>query len=359
MKINNIDEVIKNNNYPPVLLIFGEEEYLIEESVNKIKSELQKKDSTSFDLELLNGEKTTFKEIVEKCLTFPFVSERRTVIVNNFELLPELTKTKKERINLPFKNYLENPQSSTFLLIISRDLSLSSSAISKSNQKSVKNQKRQPSLIFPYDLIFEKHQWVEFKKFKDNDYINWITNKLESQKKKVSQNAAQILFSSFNPNLREIDGELDKLLLYSKNKDYITEDDIAQLIGQSKKYNVFELQKAVGKRNLNLSIEILTNLLANERQEMLILTVLTRYFVVLWKLYDLNLSNTTNAEMAAKVGVNPYFLREYLEALKKYRIKEVEKAIVILNEIDEKLKSTSIDTLYLLQSLLFRIMEDS
>ncbi len=354
--INTIDELLSKDNYPPVLLIFGEEEYLIEDSVQKIKSKFQADDSTSFDLEVLNGEKTTYREIVEKCLTFPFVSKTRTVIVNNFDLLPELSKSKKEKINITFKNYLENPQNSTFLVLISKDDSLNNLSISKNSQKSTKKGKAQSSLKFPYDLIFSEHHWIEFKKFKDIDYINWINRKVETQKKKISPVAAQIFFTSLNPSLRDLDNELDKLILFSKDKNILTEEDITLLIGQSRKYNVFELQKAIGNRDLNLSLDILTNLLANERQEMLIMTVIAKYFITLWKLFDLAHSNLSNSEIASKAGINPYFLREYLNALKQYEIHEIEKAIIILNEIDEKLKSTSINSLYLMQSLIIRIL---
>ncbi len=354
--INKIDELIKNEKYPPVLLIYGEEEFLIEDSVQKIKKKFQNNDIDSFDLEILNGEKTSYKEIVEKCLTFPFISKIRTVIVNNFDLLPELTKSKKVRVNVPFKNYLENPQHSTFLVLISRDNTLNL-VTNSTNQKKSKKGNTQSSTKFPYDLILEKHQCIVFKKFKDNDFINWIHKKIESQNKKISPVAAQIFFTSLNPSLRDIENELDKLLLFNREKSVLDEDDITKIIGQSRKFNVFELQKAIGNKELNLSLEILTNLLANERQEMLIITIIAKYFIVLWKLYDLTHSNLPNSEIAAKTGINPYFLKEYQNALKKYTIKEIEKAITILNEVDEKLKSTSINSLYLMQTLLIRIME--
>ncbi|MCX7736012.1 MAG: DNA polymerase III subunit delta [Candidatus Kapabacteria bacterium] len=355
--INIIDELIKNEKYPPVLLVFGEEEFLIEETLNRIKTKFQINDENSFDFEVLDGEKTSYKEIVEKCLTFPFVSKTRTVVVNNFESLTEISKSKKEKINIPFKNYLENPQNSTFLVLISKDSSINNKSSAKNSQKAPKKGKSQSTLKFPYDLIFERHKTIEFKKFKDNDYISWIQKKVEANNKKISPVAAQIFFTSLNPNLRDIDNELDKLLLFEKNKNIIDEEDITQLIGQSRKFNVFELQKAIGNRDINLSLEILTNLLKNERQEMLIMTIIAKYFITLWKLYDLKHSNLTSAEIGAMVGVNPYFIKEYQNALNKYQIEEIERAIVLFNEIDEKLKSTSIDSLYLMQSLLIRIME--
>lgn len=355
--LNKIDELIKNEKYPPVLLIFGEEEFLIENSVQKIKSKFQANDTTSFDFEILNGEKTSYKEIVEKCLTFPFVSETRTVIVNNFDLLPELSKSKKEHINIPFKNYLENPQNSTFLVLVSNDISLNNLGSGKSNQKTSKKGKNQSSLKFPYDLILSRHQWIEFKKFKDNDYINWINQKVESHNKKISPVAAQILLTSLNPSLRDFDNELDKIILFSKDKNVITEENITLLIGQSRKFNVFELQKALGNRDLYLSLEILTNLLANERQEMLIMTIMAKYFITLWKLYDLIHADKTNSEITAKTGINPYFLKEYINALNKYKIEEIEKAIILLNDVDKKLKSTSVNSLYLMQSLIVNIIE--
>jgi DNA polymerase III delta subunit len=98
-------------------------------------------------------------------------------------------------------------------------------------------------------------------------------------------------------------------------------------------------------------------MLANESQEMLILTMVARYFIILWKMLELAGRNKSNADIAREVGVSPFFVQEYFQALGKYKPAEIERAITLLTTTDELLKSTSQNSTAVIQKMVMDIIE--
>jgi len=191
---------------------------------------------------------------------------------------------------------------------------------------------------------------------REYSYPKWALSEFKKAGREIEPGVVELLLAHTNLNLREIYQEIQKVLLYTKNKDMVGTDDIASSLGTSRIYNVFELQKAVGARNLARSIEIMQKMLENEKQEVLIVTILSRFFVALWKLDEVIQKNNNQFVIASTVGINPYFVNEYSDSLRRYNPKEVEKAINLLTVIDEKLKSSQTSPKYLLEEFFVQMM---
>src|SRR5690606_16133110 len=107
-------------------------------------------------------------------------------------------------------------------------------------------------------------------------------------------------------------------------------------------YNVFELQKAVGQGEHARALAIGEALLAqasNRRSEAIgIVAVLAAYFTRLWKLSACLAQRLPEAEMARHIGVSPFFLREYLTALRRFHPRDLLGAFETLLAADDELK---------------------
>jgi DNA polymerase-3 subunit delta len=110
----------------------------------------------------------------------------------------------------------------------------------------------------------------------------------------------------------EINNELQKLQIILP-KGRITPKDIEENIGFSKDFNVFELRKAIGERN-QLKPTPLPKISRTIRKKILWWLLLGFFFIQLLKYHGLKDRNPKN--VAAVIGVNPYFLKEYDVALK-------------------------------------------
>src|ERR1700754_3212549 len=324
--IESIDNIITTRSFPPVLLMFGEEEFLLDEAYNRLVEAAVDKETGAFNIDVLEGSDCTPESIVEMASAFPMMAERRVVAIKHFEKLSAGRGGKTEKSS-PLAKYIASPSPTTMLVLVASvsDLNGLTSALTNPRQKA-KGEKKLKSAKFPYNILLNKSAWIEFPKLYDRDIPSWVARRFKRYGREITPDACELLTAQAGTSLRDLHNEIEKILIYVRDKPKITRDDIVHLIGASKTYNIFELQKAVGLKNLSRSIEIMQRMLAVERQELLIITMLTRYFTILWKLAEARHLSRDTSELGKTVGVSPFFLSEYLAALDKYHVHQVERA---------------------------------
>lgn len=355
--LDNIKLLEKSDKLPPILLLFGEEEFLLDEALSYIQKTIVPKISQDYDIDVVKSDETTLNKVVDICRSYPFMSEKRTVIIKNFDKYFSGKTSKKTIEKTALYKYINNPPDTTFLVLTATYDSINGLTKFMSTNKD-KAAKTMQSAKYPFDMILSKHEWIEYPKVWDNTFPAWIKNRLKAKGKTINDRAIEILISHTNPTLRDISNELEKLLIYVMDRVEINEDDAISVVGTSRQFNVFELQKAVGKRNLFDSINILKNMLDVDRCEMLVLTILTKYFISLMKLLEEPpFNDQTKYAVASKIGVSPFFLNEYVQSKNLYGYKRIDRAFLHLIEADEALKTGSTDSFFILQRMLIKIME--
>ncbi len=112
----------------------------------------------------------------------------------------------------------------------------------------------------------------------------------------------------------------------------ITEDDIENYIGVSKEFNVFELQTAIAQKDLAKAIRIIRYFEANPKAGpiQMILPALYNFFSKVFMIFSV--PNPDEKSVATALGVNPYFVRDYLGAARKYDYSGVEKILLLLHQ---------------------------
>ncbi len=355
--IESIDNLISTGAFPPVLLMFGEEEFLLEEAYNRLIDTAVDKETGAFNFDVLEGSDTAPETIVEMASAFPMMADRRVVAVKHFEKLTAGRSSSKAEQSSPLAKYFTAPAPTTLLILLAAvpDLNGITSALGNTKQKA-KGEKKLKGAKFPYNILLGKCAWIEFPKLYDRDIASWVAKRFKRYGREITPDACELLTAQAGTSLRDLHNEIEKILIYVQNKQKITRDDIMYLIGASKTYNIFELQKAVGLKNLSRSIEIMQRMLAVERQELLIVTMLTRYFTILWKLSEARQLSRDTFELGKTVGVSPFFLPEYTAALDKYHVRQIERAFHALCSADVAIKTSSGESDITLQRMLTAII---
>lgn len=347
-----------NNNINEITLLFGEEDYFLDDALQTIINHLVPDRKNNFNFELFNAGETNLDDILSLANSFPMMADQRVIAIKNFEKY--FTSTSIKADNFPnLKQYIENPSPTTKLIIHSADKKLfkTSAAIKKLRTPEEKHKKLKAKK-FPYGPILANHNSVEFEKVYPNKYPEWIKSKLKEKNKTISQDAINQIISISPESLRHLNNELEKLDLFTIGKNNITIDDVNQITGQNKDFNIFELQKSIAKKDLNKSLFILENMLKNNRQEVYIITMLTIYFKTLWLLIEAIRNSSNKFDIAREVGVNPYFIDDYKIALNYFSPSNIENNFIYLCQADEKLKTSSGSNLFIMQELLLNIIKD-
>ncbi|MNY25025.1 DNA polymerase III subunit delta [compost metagenome] len=161
---------------------------------------------------------------------------------------------------------------------------------------------------------------------------------LAGKKLNIEPKAAAMLVDFLGTDLSKIANELDKLAIILPQGSTVTPEIIEENIGFSKDFNVFELRKAIGEKNIKKAYQIAQYFADNPKDNPLVLTVgqTFGFFIQLLKYHGLKDRNPKN--VASALGINPFFVKEYDVAIKNYPMKKVSQIVASLRDIDVKSK---------------------
>ena len=138
--------------------------------------------------------------------------------------------------------------------------------------------------------------------------------------------------------ISKVANELDKLMILLPQGSSISPLDIEKNIGISKDYNIYELQNALGEKDILKANRIINYFGSNLKNNPIpkTITSLYYYFSKLLKYHFLQDKSRNN--ITRTLGVQPYFIDGFLKAARNYPPKKLVEIISLLREIDMKSK---------------------
>ncbi len=310
-RIKEIVADIDNKTPKPLYFLMGDEPYYIDKISQYISDNTLTEDEKGFNQMVLYGKETNVDEIVSNAKRFPMMSERQVVIVKEAQ---HLSRTIEQLVA-----YAENPQPSTVLVFC---------------YKYKKLDKRKKL----YKIIQKNGELYESKKLYENQVGEWIRRTLSGKKYAISPKASALLVEFLGTDLSKINNELTKLMAIVPKDTQITPDLIEEHIGFSKDFNNFELKKAVGEKDMAKASRIIDYFSNNPKDNPFVVTIATLngFFIQLLQFHGLT-DRSPNA-VSKTLGVNPFFVKEYVTAAQNYPMKKVSGIISGLRELDLKSK---------------------
>lgn len=308
----------------------GTEPFFIDQVSLALSSRVVEEHARDFDSTILYGKDTQPDQIIEAAKRFPMMGTHQLVIVREAQYLDKTIES--------LVPYLENPQSQTVLVLC---------------YKHKKLDKRKKS----YKAIAKKGIVLETKPLYDNQVADWIKDRGLRYGFNFHPHAPQLLVSFLGTDLSKIDKELEKLSSRVEAGKEITVELIEKHIGYSKDFNGFELQKALGKRDIEHSFRIVRYMSSNAKKHPITLTITVLFNFFLKLLLFHGLSSPSKAPSV--LGVSPYFVKDYEAASRFYSMKQVAQVIGHIKDADLKSKGVGAQNLAteeLLKELILKII---
>ncbi len=311
-----LDTAFRHRNFKPLYFLYGEETFLMDELQQVLIEHALAPHERDFNLDLVYGAEAEARAVLGLCGAFPMMAERRVVVVRGFEQLKE---------NRVFTTYAKSPNPSAVVLLL---------CMGKPNLSA-----------HPYRALKQHAAWGEFKKFYDKQIPGWIQRRIKTLGYEIEPPAVQMLADYVGAHLHAAASEIDKLITYAGERQRLTADDVVRASGQTREFNVFELQRAIGEGRYTDTQRIAERMLgqaSNPRGEaLMIVSVLAGYFTKLWKLSVCQAQRIPEREMAQRVGISPFFIKEYLFSLQRFPLRALEQAFAALLAADYELKGGS------------------
>lgn len=333
-------------------ILHGKEEFGQSEELASLRARLAADDQAMAQLNttILEGKNLTLGKLRHACDTIPFMSDRRLVIVHG--LLSWLVQgkgagTQKSQEPASRRSFLDEltaylpilPPTTRLVFVEERTLTASHPVLKLAQEEGQK------------DRAFVKH----FKLPKEWELPNWIQQRARDEGGEISWDASRLMATLAGNDLRLLDQEIDKLLLYA-NGQPVTETDVRALVSRARDSSVFDLVDHVGRREADKALRLLHRLLDEGEPPLRLMAMLARQVRILIQVSELQANRMTQDQIAKRLKLHPYVVKKGITQARNFSMRQLEKAHALLVETDWMIKTGEMEGVLALDMLVVSLI---
>lgn len=312
MEILELKKQITSGIIKSTYLFTGDEQYLIRTYTNMISDRLLDASSKTLNYEVME-ECNDIDKILNSCVSLPMFSNNKIVVVKNSGLFQ---KKKEDLVELI--EYVNKPCESTCLIFWE-------SKIDKRNAL--------------YKAVNNNGIFFEFEYRNPDELIKWVQSVVKKDGKTIDHEAAVRLTFNVDNGLFELENELNKLLMFCKDRPAITLNDVNEACVRSVKAGIFDLTDAVVSGQTGVAYKKLYDLFYLKEPPFMIFFMIARQFMMLNDMLNMKTRGLTLKEISSKVKTPDFITRKNMANAEKYNKTDLKSAVKLLNKIDMDIKS--------------------
>lgn len=292
-------QAIARGKYPVFLVLHGEANYLSRKLIRELRNLLEKNDEIEY---LEWDEEAGDTEIFTSLTTIPLWLAKRLVVINN----PQTAE---------LKNYLKvnNPRLVCVLLFAN-----------KLNKR---------------DIPEADNCWVvECSPLKGRDLIKWLTEEAAVKGKELPASSIEYLRFTCGEDPAVLAAEIEKAAVYLGSEKRITVDILKKVGSRTAGRTLFEFVDAVAEHKGSLALEIAGELLAQGNHPVQLVSMLSRHYLQMLEAAYLIQEGLAPQDLPSQMGVHPYVGKKLIKQMRSSSIKEIEKVLFSLLELDLAIK---------------------
>jgi DNA polymerase-3 subunit delta len=320
-------------------LFHGEDEFSRSETLAALKSRMGDPGLVELNTTVFDGSKITLDELQHVCDSVPFMADRRLVIVEGLFTRLE-PKGKNRTLSAWQKEYLEKltqylerlPE--TTRLVFAEDRSIS-----------------EGNPVHRLALADERGHVREFKPPQRRGLNRWIKGRVKKKGGQINPAAVETLAAFVGNDLRLLDQEIEKLVVYVNQARPISEDDVRLLVSYVQEANVFEMVDALGQRDGQRAAKPLHQLLDEGEHPLALLGMIVRQFRIMIQVKELRARGLSQREIAARLRLHRFVVKKAVRQAMNFSMKQLEAIHRKLLETDVAIKTGQMDEVLALDML--------
>ena len=326
MKVEELERKLKQGILDPIYLLYGEEKFLLEKSVKKIKSlfgQMLK------GINYITIDETNIDGIIQDIETPSFGFEKKLIIAKDTGIFKKEAKKKnrrdEENIKIKLNKYLnENFDTikDTIVLVFIEDEVAKSDFMKFIEENGV-----------VCNFEFQKQNQIQLR-------IQAIT---KAYKVNIDIPTLSYFIECCGTSMQDLINEIRKLIEYVGEGGTITKQDIDNLSIKKIESVIFDLTDSLGKKNVKNAIEVYRNLILAKEPVQKILITLYNHFK---KLYLVKIALKNNKDIISSLELKPnqvFLVNKYKMQAGYFKTNEIRDILSRLSELDYKYKIGLID----------------
>lgn len=323
MKFKDLKADLKNG-VAPVYLIEGADAYLRESAYKSVRDVAVT--NAELNIDEFSGQDVKIKpdEVYAAFLSYPFLSEKRLLKINEF--YPTASDLKGAML----KKLFGDENDTTVIVII--------------NEKKCEALKKQPRVTY-----------VDCGRLDDAVISKWIMKRALKSGVAIDQSAADLLIEYTLGDMTRVSTETEKLIAYAGENGVIDESAVEAVAVKDVDYEVYELTERIAMKDSGKAFEILKAMFdKNEDKQRLF----TAVYYHIRRLFYSSISLASTAEIANSLGVREYAVIKAKQQAKRFKVKRLKRILDKFAELDAAFKSGEITVNDALFNSIFEILTE-
>ena len=189
------------------------------------------------------------------------------------------------------------------------------------------------------DIPQAENCWVvECSPPRGRNLLKWISEEAAAKGKELPASSAEYLRFSCGDDPAVLAGEIEKAAVYLGSKKRITVNILQEVGSRTAGRNLFEFVDAVAEYRGTAALEIADELLAQGNHPVLLVSMLSRHFLQMLEASYLFKQGVLPQELSSQMGVHPYVAKKLTRQIQNSTIKDIEKVLYSLLELDLSIK---------------------
>ncbi len=315
-------------------LLHGDDDLRIEEEAIRLENQFDDPSNPGLNTSSFDGASADVGEIMGAALAFPFLAERRLVIVK--DLVAHLTRkgagnTGKKALETLIQQLPDLPDWARLILI---------------ERQRIDEKNKLVQLARSHERAAEKLCLVP------KDTTQWISKRAqETYGTPINSQAAHALAMVTNGDLRAADSELYKLSLYVDGARAISEEDVSLLTPYVSETSMFDMVDALAEGRTTAAASLLHRLLGQQEDPFALYGMIIRQFRLLLLAKEHLVGGGSPKDLPGVLGVHAYPAEKAAKQSRSFTIPQLERIYRLLQEYDWKMKTGRIEPLLALDLL--------
>ncbi len=309
-----------------IYLVYGTEIYLKNRRIAEIKSQNVINNSLMNEV-VIKGKTGRVENIIEEGETHPFLSDKKIIIVKDSELFVAGRKDESHKL----AKWLESAPEYVCLIF-------DETKIDKGNRL--------------FKTLRTLGQVEEFSKASDAQIASII--RTEFNNPKVDNRVLQHFISKMPNDITYILLEFSKLLSYCGIKP-VSISAIDEICVAALEQQIFGLTQHIFNHDTATAINFYHELIYKKESPISMLGLIASNYRNIFQVKDLARLNHPNRDIANKLGLRDFVVRDYVNVSKQYKYQEIKDALKLCLDTDKNIKTGLVEAEKGVELLIFRL----
>jgi DNA polymerase-3 subunit delta len=321
-----LERRLKRNELAPVIFLWGEEAWLVDETIGQIEAVALEPEAREFNREVFYGDEAEAQEVVTAAQTLPWLGMQRLVLVRGADALPRAA-------DPSLVAYCIQPSPSTCLIFTAQRAETSR----------------------PLFSLLLKLPWaVRFRRLPARELSTWIVQRIVARGCRISADAVAALIDTVGNDLQLLANEIDKLVTFVGSEHVIEVESLTALTDDIREMSAFELARCLSAGDLAEALRAWGKFASSGEYPGLALGAVIHHVHQLWRIKLAQRAGTSPERLARELNIPAFTVRRLSAQAAVIESERLRQWLEALLEADQTLKRSGLPPQSVFEKLILR-----